>query len=456
MSVANPEEVHILVVDDEAHHAEATADALRVVGYGVNVANSGAEGLEELRSNPYDLVITDLLLGDIDGIQVLRDARRINPFVEVMVSTGHASVETAVEAMRLGAADYLEKPVDIKTLRIRVEKVLEGQALKRRTEELERTLDERFGFQGIIGSSPSMNTIVEKMSQIAPTDVSVLILGETGTGKELIAKSLHNNSRRREMPFVPLNCAALSEGILESELFGHMKGAFTGATYARKGRFEHASGGTLFLDEVGDIPMSTQVKLLRVLEDQQVYRIGDNDPIAVDVRLLSATHKDLQAEIEAGRFREDLYFRLNVVSLEIPPLRERTIDIPLLLDHFMGEYSRIHGKKIDGLDREALRILTRYPWPGNVRELKNVAENLVVTALEPIVHIDALPGRIRPKAEAAQSGALPIVGTTLREMEEEMIKHTLQSVDGNRKEAAQLLGIGERTLYRKISEYGLR
>lgn len=456
MSEQRPEDTRILIIDDELHHAEATADALRVVGYAVDVAGSGKEGLDVLRTRPYELVAVDLVLGDLDGIDVLREARSIHPFTEVVLLTGHGTVESAVEAMRQGAADYLEKPVDIKSLRIRVKKVLEGQALKRRTDELERTIDTRFGFEGIIGSSPKMHSIIQKLSQVSPTDVSVLVLGETGTGKELIAKAIHANSRRREKPFVPLNCAALSEGILESELFGHVKGAFTGASYTRKGRFEHASGGTLFLDEVGDIPMSTQVKLLRVLEDSKVYRIGDNDPIDVDVRLVSATNRDLSEAIADGSFREDLFFRLNVVSVEIPPLRQRTVDIPLLLDHFMTEYSRIHGKQIDGLDRDALRILNRYPWPGNVRELKNVVENMVVTSLNSVLSVEDLPGRLIPASEQLTEPGLPPVGTTLREMEKEMIGQALTAVNGNRKEAAKLLGIGERTLYRKITDYDLR
>ncbi|MGE3163472.1 MAG: sigma-54-dependent transcriptional regulator [Planctomycetota bacterium] len=456
MSEPRPEDIRVLIVDDELPHAEATADALRVVGYGVDVAGSGRAGREMLRARPYDLVITDLVLGDEDGIDLVRESRSIHPFTEVIVLTGHGTVESAVEAMRRGATDYLAKPVDIQSLRVRVKKALQGQALKRRTDELERTIDTRFGFEGIIGSSPKMHAIIQKLSQISPTDVSVLILGETGTGKELIAKAIHANSRRKEKPFVPLNCASLSEGILESELFGHVKGAFTGAAYTRKGRFEYASGGTLFLDEVGDIPLATQIKLLRVLEDRQVYRIGDNDPIQVDVRLLSATNRDLSQAIAAGTFREDLFFRLNVVTVELPALRERTVDIPLLLDHFIHEYARVHGKHVEGLDREALRILNRYAWPGNVRELKNVVENMVVTSREPVLGVADLPVRLQATAEVSAETGFPPVGTTLREVEREMLRRTLEAVKGNRKEAAKLLGIGERTLYRKITEYELR
>ena len=304
----------ILFIDDEEAHAEAVADALEVVGYQVDIATSGGDGLERLRTKPYDLVITDLMLGDVDGLQILKEARAVHPLIATIVITGHGTVESAVEAMQRGASDYLTKPVNIDDLRVRVAKAMEGQALRRRTEDLERQIDTRFGFEGILGSSPKMHAIVARLAQIAPTNASVLILGETGTGKELVAKSLHNNSPRRVKPFVPLNCAALSEGTLESELFGHEKGAFTGASYTRKGRFEHANGGTLFLDEVGEIPLSTQVKLLRVLEEHEINRIGSNNGIKIDVRVIGATHRDLRAMIAEGTFREDLFFRLNVVS----------------------------------------------------------------------------------------------------------------------------------------------
>ncbi len=445
----------ILYVDDEVNHAQAAADALRVVDFQVDLATSGRDALEMLRRQPYELVITDLVLGDMDGMQLLRAARAAQPFTGVIVITGHGTVESAVEAMRHGADDYILKPIDIKTLRVRVEKALTGAALRRRTEELERHIETRFGFEGIIGSSPKMNAIIERLKQIAPTDVSVMILGESGTGKELIAKALHTNSRRRDKPFVPLNCAALSEGILESELFGHMKGAFTGASYTRKGRIEHANGGTLFLDEVGDIPLETQVKLLRVVEERNVTRIGSNDPIPVDVRILSATNRSLKEMVAAKQFREDLYYRLNVVQVEIPPIRERTVDIPLLLNHFLNEYARVHRKTVTGISREALRVLTRYSWTGNVRELKNAMENMVVTATEPLLTERDIPSHILPSDGVEQHGA-PVVGSTVREMERELIRATLEHTKGNRKEAANMLGIGERTLYRKITEYGLR
>ncbi len=451
----NPGDLRILSIDDEAHHAQLVADTLEAVGYPVDIAVSGREGLEKLREQPYDLLITDLKLGDLDGIDLIRQARTIHPFLAVIVVTGHGTVESAVQAMQQGATDYLQKPVEIAALRIKVQKALEGQALRQRTEELERQIDTKFGFEGIIGSSTKMHSIIKRLSQVAGTDVSVLITGESGTGKELAAKAIHNNSRRRGKVFVPLNCAALSGGTLESELFGHEKGAFTGATYTRKGRFEHASGGTLFLDEVGDIPPETQVKLLRVVEEGKVTRMGSNEEIPVDVRLISATHRDLRKRIETGEFREDLFYRLNVVTVELPPLRERTADIPLIVHHFIGEYARIHGKTITGISHDALRVLTRYPWPGNVRELKNAIENMVVTSSSAVLEIVDLPSHIRPD-EAAPVGESLRVGMTIRELEKDLIAATLEAVGGNRKEAAKMLGIGERTLYRKITEYELR
>ncbi|NCF55941.1 MAG: response regulator, partial [Planctomycetia bacterium] len=396
-----------------------------------------------------------LVLGDRDGLDLIREAQAIDPFIAVVVVTGHGTVETAVEAMQLGAVDYLRKPVDLAGLRIRVNRALEGAALKKRAEELERTIDDRFGFEGIIGSSHAMHAIVQKLKQVATTDASILILGESGTGKELIAKAIHANSRRKGNVFVPLNCAALGEGVLESELFGHERGAFTGASSLRKGRFEHADGGTLFLDEVGDIPTTVQVKLLRVLEEREVVRMGSNDAVPTDVRLICATHRDLRQRIEEEKFREDLFYRINVVTIEIPPLRDRSVDIPLLVHHFLDEYSRVHDKSIEGISREALRVLIAYSWPGNVRELKNAIENMVVTCLGTVLELEDLPGHIRPQSSSIGVGSFP-VGTTIQELERELIRNTLEMVEGNRRKAAEALGIGERTLYRKIDEYGLR
>jgi len=451
---SDPRETTVLVVDDDRNHAESTADCLSPLGYTCVIAESGAEGIRLLQAKEYDLVITDLVMADRDGFEVLRAALAANPFVAVIVVTGHGTVESAVEAMRLGATDYLLKPVNIEDLRMKATRALERQELRLANLDMRRRLEAKFGFQGIIGSSEPMQRLIRRVRQIADTDVAVLIAGESGTGKELIAKSIHENSRRRDNRFIPVNCGAISQNLVESELFGHEKGAFTGATYARKGRFEYANHGTLFLDEVGDMPLETQVKLLRVLEDGEVYRVGSNQAIKVDVRILSATNQDLEEMIRQGKFREDLFWRLRGISVAIPPLRERAGDVPLLIDAYVREYARVYGRPVQGIDREALTILTRYPWPGNVRELKNCIEEMVVVADSPQLRPEHIPERIH--AREAPAGALAgVVGVSIRDMERELIQSALTYVKGNRQEAAKLLGIGERTLYRKLRRYGI-
>jgi len=445
----------ILIVDDDRNHAEVTADALDMVGYSCAIATSGEEGLEAMRQRQYDLVLTDLVMADVDGMQILRQAQQINPFVAVVVFTGHATIETAVEALKRGAVDYLVKPLNLDALRIRVEKALERQKLARVNRDLEKRLDRKFGFEGIIGNSEPMRRVIELCNSIADTDVSVLITGENGTGKELIARAVHENGLRKSRALVPLNCAALSPQLVESELFGHEKGAFTGANFQKKGRFEFAHNGTLFLDEVGEIPLETQVKLLRVLEDGEITRVGSNEPIKVDVRLISATNRDLEKAIEAGEFREDLYYRLKVVTIHLPPLRERRHDIPLLVDHYIREFSEVYKKPISGVEREALTILTSYAWPGNVRELKHAMENMVVVSPGPVLTVDNLPASIHRAERQAAADVQSLVGMPLREVEKILIRDTLEQTGGNRAEAAKVLGIGERTLYRKLAKYDL-
>jgi len=445
----------ILIVDDDRNHGEGIADVLDAVGYSCDIQTSGQTGLEALRRRQYDLVLTDLVMADIDGLTILRQALEINPFVAVIVFTGYGTVETAVEALKRGAVDYLVKPLDIEALRIRVEKALERQELKRINLDLERRLDQKFGFSGIIGNSEALRNVIELLKQISETDVSVLITGENGTGKELVARAIHENSLRKKRPLVPLNCAALSPQLVESELFGHEKGAFTGANYQKKGRFEFANNGTLFLDEVGEIPIETQVKLLRVLEDGEITRVGSNEPIKVNVRLISATNGDLAQLIREGKFREDLYYRLKVVTVHLPLLRERPQDIPLLVDHFIKEFARVYKKPITGIKQEVLNVLMSYPWPGNVRELKHAIENMVVVSRDPVLKLEQLPVSIY-RAERKGTLELPsLVGTPLRDVEKELIRGTLAHVSGNRHEAAKILGIGERTLYRKLKKYQL-
>ena len=354
----------LLIVEDDRPQADAVAEALTRAGYACVVVTEPRRALEIMEDDSFDLIITDLVMHEVGGLQILQAARRLDPAAEVIVITGHATIETAVQAIRQGASDYITKPLNLAELRDRVAKALEHRRLVRRTEQLSEQLQERFGFEGIIGQSESMRRIIQTLRQIAPTDATVLIEGESGTGKELIAKALHNNSPRRSRNFVALNCAALSEGILESELFGHEKGAFTGALSTRKGRFEHADGGTLFLDEVGDMPMATQIKLLRVIENREIVRVGSNEPRRVDVRLVSATNQKLEELVKSGRFREDLYFRLKVVRVILPPLRDRREDIPLLTEHYIRRLAAEHSKNVTGITPEAQRVLSRLRMAG--------------------------------------------------------------------------------------------
>ncbi|MCZ6794209.1 MAG: sigma-54 dependent transcriptional regulator [Planctomycetota bacterium] len=445
----------ILVIDDDRNHAESSADVLEHVGYSCDVVTSGREGIDAMRRRQYDLVLTDLVLSDVDGMEILRKAQEINPFVAVIVFTGHGTIENAVEALKRGAVDYLVKPLNIEGLRIRVQKALKHQELVKINRDLARRLDSKFGFSGIIGNSEEMRKAIDLCQQIAETDVTVLITGENGTGKELIARALHENSRRKKRPLVPLNCAALSPQLVESELFGHEKGAFTGANIQKKGRFEYADHGTLFLDEVGDIPMVTQMKLLRVLEDGEITRVGSNESIKVDVRLVSATNRLMQDLIDEGKFREDLYYRLKVVTIHLPPLRERRQDMPLLVDHFIREFSRVYRKPITGIEREALNALTSYSWPGNVRELRHAIENMVVVSRGDALTLENLPESIHRSERKSTADLHSLVGVPLREVEKILISNTLEQVNGNRQEAAKILGIGERTLYRKLKTYAL-
>ena len=449
-------DLRVLVIDDHQAEAEAAAEALKRIGCRCRTATSGAEGLEIIRQGGLDLVLTDLIMHDVSGMQIVEETKRHWPDVEVLVFTGHGSVDTAVEAMQKGAMTYLEKPLNIEVLRTHVMKAAEKQRVVRDHAALQRQMDKRYGFEGIIGQSRAMQRIFDILGQISATNATVLIEGESGTGKELIARALHNNSPRRARPFVALNCAALSEGILESELFGHEKGAFTGADQQRHGRFEYAQHGTLFLDEVGDMPMTTQIKLLRVLEEREIFRVGSNTPIKVDVRIVAATNQNLEALVREKRFREDLYFRLNVVRLHLPPLRERPDDIPLLIDAFLQEFNNAHGKNITGVKPDALEVLYRYPWPGNVRELKNCIESMVVIGRADVLALADVPPHISATPPASAPEPAIAAGMSLDEVEKLLIERTLERTDGNREEAARILKIGERTLYRKLDKYGLK
>jgi two-component system response regulator HydG len=448
------DKTRILVIDDDRGHAEATAESLERSGYSCVIATTGTDGAQRIEAEPFDLVITDLVMRDFNGIEIIRRARAKSPDLEVIVMTGYPSYETAVEALDEGAYDYLDKPVDLNVLRAKVRKVLEKQKLVRSNIELRRQLDKKYGFEGILGQTEKMQRVFDTLQQVSRSNATVLILGESGTGKELVARAIHNNSQRKGHRFVPLNCAALQETVLESELFGHVKGAFTGATGEHKGRFEFADQGTLFLDEIGDMPMSIQIKLLRVIEYGEVFRVGSNEPIKVNVRLVAATNKDLPTLIREGRFREDLFFRLRVVTIDLPPLRDRLEDIPLMVGNFLKELSETHGRSVRDITPAAMEFLYDYSWPGNVRELRNAVESMVVLARRDVLDVDDIPPYIRtPREQEAASSS--VSGVNLEEAKKENIKRALARTEGNREKAAKLLGIGERTLYRQIKRYGL-
>ena len=454
--------IRVLIIDNDKAHAETMAEALASLdGFASTVATSGAEGLRRIEEENFDCIVTDLVMNDVDGWGILRKAGEVLPDSEVILVTGHGSIASAVQAMQQGAFNYLTKPLDIKELRAVVGKAGESLRLRRMNDELARRLDEKFGFEGIVGSSAAMHRVIEVLARVSPTDVRVLIAGDTGTGKELVAKAIHQNSPRKKKPFLALNCASFVESILDVELFGSVPGIYTDAR-DRAGKFEYANGGTLFLDEVGDMPLATQSKLLRVLETGEITRVGANESTKVNVRVLSATNRNLKDLIAAGTFREDLYQRLRVVEVHLPAIRDRKQDIPLLMDHFTKQFARRHDKKITKTSIAARRLLLEYDWPGNVRELSNVTEHMVVVDGDGVLDVDDLPLELadtpRPEGEAVEGeggGLHTLVGQRLEEVEKRFIDETLRFNGGNREEAAKMLGIGERTLYRKIDKFGL-
>jgi two-component system, NtrC family, response regulator HydG len=456
----NGEPLRVLIIDDEEFHAETLAESLQRVGYECVVATTAARGAKHIEQDDWDVILTDLKMPHMDGLAILRKAKHELPEAEVVVITGHGDVKTAVESMKAGAGHFLEKPVNLAELRATVDKAAARLRLARANKELRQQLDEKFGFEGVVGNSPRMHEVIAKLKTIAPTSATVLIQGETGTGKELVAKAIHNNSPRKNKQFVAMNCTALNENLLEDELFGHEAGAFTGADRVRKGRFEHANGGTLFLDEVGDMPPSLQAKLLRVLENQEVFRIGSNDPIKVNVRLLSATNRDLEAAVASGAFRQDLYFRLKVVTVNLPALRERREDLAVLTAHFIKEFNQRHGKTAKGLDEPLRKAMALYDWPGNVRELRNLIESLVVQDQNGVLGLDDLQEGDNLRRFQVPDNSAPgpgnLVGRPLNEVERYYITQALALAEGNREEAARRLGIGERTLYRTIQDWKLQ
>jgi len=456
----------ILVVDDEADFTAVAAEVLSARGWDVVRAQSGLEALQLASIHSFDAVLLDLRMPLVDGQEVLKRLKRLDPSLPVIVITGAGDTPTAVACMREGAFDYFEKPIDWDKLHVCLENACTVRSLQEEVRELRRSLRAQYGFDSIIGQSKKMREVFDAIQRVAETDVTVLLEGESGTGKELVARAIHFNSPRRGKPFVAVNCAAIPETLLESELFGHERGSFTGAVGRRIGRFEQADGGTLFLDEIGEMSPATQVKILRVLQERRFERVGSNRSIEVDVRIISATNKDLLEEVKRGRFREDLYYRICVYPIHLPPLRERTEDIPALVGHFIEKFNRKlpRRRQVRAVTSEALEYLLRYPWPGNVRELENVIERSMLHATDGVLRPRNLPPHIRSPESASGETAPGSWCEALRlsreiprmeEVELELLKLALRLTKNNVTAAAARLGIGRTTLYRKIKKYGL-
>ena len=442
---------NVLVVDDEANARTALGELLRDEGYEVEMAADAFKALGKLETFVPDLLLTDLKMPGMDGLELMGRMREIDPDCSVVIMTAFGAVETAVAAMRAGATDYITKPLNFDELLIVLERALETRRLRTETSQLRERLSERFDFDNIVGASPEIQKVFNVVAQVAPARASVLITGESGTGKELVASALHERSKRRDGPFVKLHCAALAETLLESELFGHERGAFTGAVARREGRFEQADGGTLFLDEIGEISPSVQVKLLRFLQEQEFERVGGTKTLRVNVRIIAATNRDLAAAVREGTFREDLYYRLNVVSIEMPSLRDRPSDIPLLAAHFLERYATENEKELSGFSDSALEAMMAYDWPGNVRELENAVERAVVLSPGPRIERDALPAAVVPRHEASQGPSIP--GASLAELEKHAILKTLEATGGSTSKAADILGISVRKIQYKLHQY---
>ena len=445
----------ILIIDDDATFRLTLRATLEQAGYEIHEAEDGRIGLQRLREMVFDLILLDLRMKDMQGDEALRRIKEMSPAVPVVIITAYATVQTAVETLKQGAFDYLIKPVDMDALLAIVSKALRYYELESENQVLKERIGEQFDFSRILGRSKKMRDVLEVLTLAAPSDATILILGESGTGKELIANAIHENSPRKDRAFVKVNCAALAENLLESELFGHERGAFTGAVQQRKGRFELAAGGTIFLDEIGDMALSTQAKILRVLQEGEFERLGSSKTLKVDVRVVAATHRDLPRAIEEGRFREDLYFRLSVVTIELPALRERKEDIPTLAEHFLKKYAEKNQRLIKGFAPKTMDLLVRYDWPGNIRELENMVERAVILCRDEYIQPGCLPGQFQELAgneEAGETGVRP--GHSIREVEKELILKTLEQTGGNRTRAAEILGITRRALQYKLKEYG--
>lgn len=446
----------ILLIEDDRNTRNGVFKLLSRK-YDVTVAEEGLRGINVLQRNNFDLILSDIQMPGATGMDVLAESLKKNPSPPCILITAYGSIETAVDAIKAGAYDFVSKPIDVSRLELIIERALESKELKEENIRLKKQINEKFGVENIIGKSPCMAEIIETLKQIAPARSTILITGESGTGKELIAQAIHTLSGRKG-PFIPVHCAALPANLLESELFGHERGAFTGASERRKGRFEMADGGTIFLDEIGEIDQLVQVKLLRILETKTFERVGGSESIQTDARIVTATNKNLEEMVKNGTFREDLFFRLNVLSIELPPLRERKDDIPLLTKNFVAYYAKENNKKIESISDDALSFLQQYDWPGNIRELRNCIERMVVLSRESTLQVSSLPLNIREKLMPGSTQVnLPRSADSLdiESNEKKLIIKALDETDGNKTAAAEKLGISRRTLHRKLNEYGI-
>jgi DNA-binding NtrC family response regulator len=457
----------VLIADDEESIRFVLRSLIQEFGYEITEAADGAQALNALRSQPFDLAILDIKMPEVDGIAVLREARQIDPTLVVVIVTAFGTDEQAMAAIREGAYDYFVKPFEIDDVRVTVRRAMEKKRLTDRIRDLETQISLQRSFHEIVGSSPEMEEVFDIMRRVMDNDVAVLIAGESGTGKELVARAIHARGPRRDHPMVRLNCAAIPESLLESELFGHERGAFTGAVSAHPGKFELANGGTLFLDEIGDMPLALQGKILRAVQEREIQRVGGRFPISIDARLITATNRNLAEEVAQKRFREDLYFRINVIMIEVPPLRKRISDIPLLVDFFIDQHSRRLGKKIEGLSREVLDLFLEYEWPGNVRELENVLQRALVMARGPRIEVADLP-RAMTSREPLSVASLPMEGFDLdpRRTMPEQVERVVEVAErrliemvleqsASRQEAADRLGISRKSLHNKMQKYGM-
>ena len=447
----------LLVVDDDAASCHAVAEALQAEGYAVATAQGGRAALALAKDQVFDVVVSDIRMPDLDGLGLLKGLREASPDVSVILMTAFGTVEAALRAIKEGAYDYVSKPLRLEELLLTIRRALDQRRLVRENRQFLETLQDRYHIGNIVGVSQRMIDVFKLIARVAPTRSTVLITGESGTGKEVVARALHFNGPRAAGPFVTIDCAGLAEGILESELFGHVRGAFTGAVTARRGLFESGHGGTVFLDEIGEMSPNTQAKLLRALEFQEVKAVGGNEPIRVDVRVVAATNRDLCAEVAAGRFREDVFYRLNVVSIHLPPLRERREDIPALADHFLRKYAEANGKAVRGFAPEAMARLETHAWPGNVRELENAIERAVAVSTSPILLPDDLPAHLTAHAAPPGGAPEPVPGAflSLDELTRQHLARVLSATGGNKKRTAEILGVDRRTLYRMLDRFAI-